>query len=893
MSGISRATSSSFSSLSQSTIRFRDRSGSTVTVNPVKSVQNAGLGFTRDTSLLALTQVRRLQESLLKLQKVGSSSRSTNSSSADSIAAVATSTTSIGLQGQNYRLSSSEEINTDPTSFTQNGPAWTNANAGVAWSGLGSTAQAFITGDYDGRYGNDTLKFEVRRGGTHGENNLQIRVFDSAGTRLETIRIDAVDPINQVYQLDSGLELQLSAGSLVRNDYFEVDLSLASASYDTSTPAWQGSTSTATIGGTYLGVETGTYTIRVDRDGVLGERDLRLKVYDTTGRFVENINIAAEDPIGQEYALSNGLTIALSAGEINKNETLEIAVEAFDLTGFTTSPEWNLGTSTPTITGTYDGSFGEGTLHFEARRTGTLGSNDLRVRVRRPDGSVLRTLQIDRENPVDQVYEIGGGLSVTFSEGTMIDDETFSIELQTATDFSTEINPSLSTATPYVDGTYDGSLGSDTLEFTVSQGGDIESDDIQLEVRTTDGTLVDTISILSTDSAGQTYTTAAGLNVSFASGNLVTGETFTVDIENLVPTTVNPTLSFDGRGVDDAKVENTFTIVDGSFDLNGVSVDVYASDSISSVLDRINNLGIDVQATFDAAQDRIVLESETLEVAVSNDTSGFLDAMKLADATLQESSHDSDTILDETNLFAGFGSGTFEVNGETIYVDATVDSLEDVLARIEATVPEVEAIYDDQTDEVTLRSTGSEPLELAEGSVNFFAKLGITVGSYAPESEGSSSGGTGTRIRGAGRSNNSRQFAAKAVEDFALALNQILNETPNSADDPFLNRLRQSVANLLPADDTFNGQEFGLRLDRSATRDRDVLTFTQSRGQFAKALRSNRVAASFSETFYGSASSTTSGNTGLVESLLRETNQLDRDIRYSLAVSGQRLDIEA
>ena len=105
-------------------------------------------------------------------------------------------------------LASTEEINTAPMSFSPFGPEWTDT----------SDALVTIGGEYNGANGTDTLLLESRRNGTHGVNNLQIRVEDSLGNLITNVNIARTDPLDQQYDLGNGLYLTLGSGDLVNRD---------------------------------------------------------------------------------------------------------------------------------------------------------------------------------------------------------------------------------------------------------------------------------------------------------------------------------------------------------------------------------------------------------------------------------------------------------------------------------------------------------------------------------------------------------------------------------------------------------------------------------------------------------------------------------------------------
>lgn len=105
-------------------------------------------------------------------------------------------------------LNSTEEINASPMSFTPFGPDWND----------GSTALITLGGEYQGDEGSDVLTFEVRRDGTHGVDNLRIRVEDSQGNRLTNLNIRANHDEDRQYDIGNGIFLTLGPGDLVDRD---------------------------------------------------------------------------------------------------------------------------------------------------------------------------------------------------------------------------------------------------------------------------------------------------------------------------------------------------------------------------------------------------------------------------------------------------------------------------------------------------------------------------------------------------------------------------------------------------------------------------------------------------------------------------------------------------
>ena len=203
--------------------------------------------------------------------------------------ASAASTPALGLSttGTQTVLRSSEEVNATPTSISTFAPVWT-----------GSTAQTTMGGTYDGSNGSGTLTFRVNRQGTHGVDDLKIKVYDPGNTFLQDINISKNDPLNKQYTLANGLTLTLGAGSLLVDDTFTVDVdNTVPMSFSPVETTWLASTAQSTLGGVYDGSHgTGTLKFVADNTGIHGVDDLKIKIYRPDGSFLEDINISKNDP---------------------------------------------------------------------------------------------------------------------------------------------------------------------------------------------------------------------------------------------------------------------------------------------------------------------------------------------------------------------------------------------------------------------------------------------------------------------------------------------------------------------------------------------------------------------------------------------------------------------
>jgi len=550
--------------------------------------------------------------------------------------ASATSVDSLGLDATETptTVQSTEEINAAQTSYS---PAESD------WSG--STAQVTISGEYDGSNGTGTLTFTVTRDGSHGVDDLQLKVYDSDNNEIDKIDIKKEDPFDTQYALSNGLIVELGEGDLLDNDTFTVDVAYAApTTLNGQQPQWGGlvSSAQATIDGTYDGSNgTGTLTFTVNSEGTHGVDDLQIKVYDPENNEIDRLDIKDNDELDRQYTLSNGLTFTLGAGDLVKNDTFTLEVSDSTPTSFSGhQPDWNgLGVSDAPVTldGTYDGSNGIGTFNFLVDRGGTHGEDDLRIKVYSPDGAHLENIDIDKEDPLDTQYSLSNGIIFSLGAGDLVETDSFSL----------------------------------TFSETV-------------------GTMVD------------------------------------------------PDKPFNGTGNDNPHLENGLSVSDGIFQINGTVIDVNASDSINTVLDRINQSDAGVTATFDADAEKVVLTQQTPgpehDINLSEDTSGFLAAAKLDQATpTPGQGPESDKPLALVERFSSMKSGNISVNAETFNIDINADSLTDVLDRISGSNAEVSAGFDSSSQRVSLNSDNpNNQLVLDSGATNFFLGLGILDGTYNP-----------------------------------------------------------------------------------------------------------------------------------------------------------------
>jgi len=203
--------------------------------------------------------------------------------------------------------------------------------------------------------------------------------------------------------------------------------------------------------------------------------------------------------------------------------------------------------------------------------------------------------------------------------------------------------------------------------------------------------------------------------------------------------TVNPNVVF-ASGSAAVGFDLTKTVISGSFKVNDATISVTGSDTIYTILSKINSSNAGVTATFDTASDSITLTSSSYgtgqTISLTEDSSGFLEAVKLTETGGNPAPVFTDgtqskfyEALDQTSLVDGSNKiedGYFTVNDITFTVNTQTDSLYSVLNKINNSKAGVSAFYDDVTGKVTLssRETG-EDVYLSNDTSKFLENIHV------------------------------------------------------------------------------------------------------------------------------------------------------------------------
>lgn len=308
----------------------------------------------------------------------------------------------------------------------------------------------------------------------------------------------------------------------------------------------------------------------------------------------------------------------------------------------------------------------------------------------------------------------------------------------TATSFS-PFGPSFSgssTSLPTIGGTYSGAQGDDTLTFKVNESGTVGADQ-RLRIDVFDGlsNKIDTLDFQGV-APDTPLTLSNGLTLALSAGDLVKHDTFQVSVSSTVGSSVDPDKPFNGTRNDNPNFEEGLGVTAGSFEVNGVTITVLDTDTINTILSQITASGAGVTATFDSGSETVLLTQKTAgsahEIVLSNDTSGFLAATKLSGASqVLGADGDVDKTISTVSALSGISTGQFEINGTAIPVDTSVDTLNDVIDRINSSAAGVTASFNPSTNLLTvLSNTASADLALDDDTSGFFSGINISTGTF-------------------------------------------------------------------------------------------------------------------------------------------------------------------
>ena len=182
---------------------------------------------------------------------------------------------------------------------------------------------------------------------------------------------------------------------------------------------------------------------------------------------------------------------------------------------------------------------------------------------------------------------------------------------------------------------------------------------------------------------------------------------------------INTTAALDSSGI-------AAEITAGTYTINGVAFTVDpTANSLQDVLNAINGSAAGVTASYNATTDKVTIANTTagdtsiINFGATDDDSNLLDVLSVTQGTQSTNGSGSTEVLgtrrlgaidagiqlDQANYANGaITAGSFSINGISISIDPTEDSLLDIAARISDSDAGVQASYDGTTDTLRLTS---------------------------------------------------------------------------------------------------------------------------------------------------------------------------------------------
>lgn len=320
-------------------------------------------------------------------------------------------------------------------------------------------------------------------------------------------------------------------------------------------------------------------------------------------------------------------------------------------------------------------------------------------------------------------------------------------------DSSDEINASPTSFTPFgpawddgssalitIGGEYDGTHDTGPITFEVRRAGTHGTNDLRIRVEDSQGDRIRNINIRANHQEDRQYSLNNGLYLTLGPGNLINRDFTEIQVYDNVGSVVDPDLPLGGLRNQDPNLQfGSPDIVDGDFDLNGENISVLTTDTLSDVVNRINQSNAGVTATFNPTTERIEFLQSTLgsapTIALQNDDSNFLEATKLDSLNVIDGI-DPETIqtFDGVAAFSTVQSGEVVINGRQVAIDTAIDSLSTVLDKINNSGAGVVATFDSASQQVLIEANeATSVLEIDGNGTGLFAALNIPEGRVDPE----------------------------------------------------------------------------------------------------------------------------------------------------------------
>jgi hypothetical protein len=470
----------------------------------------------------------------------------------------------------------------------------------------------------------------------------------------------------------------------------------------------------------------------------------------SAGSFTINgttVSVAANDTINSVVARINasvsGITAIVSADKVilTTNSASEDSIMlAGDTSGFLAATKLS---SATTAAGNIrdDRQVLSKTSQFGSVTSGSFKINDASITVNK-DTDTFNSI-------VSRINTAGAGVTAAY------DSAQDRLVLTTTSNTEDQINVSsdttgfLTAAKLATTNTVRGNLRDDqqvlakTSQFSSVASGAFQLNGVSIAVNRDTDTLTTLVARINSSSAGVTaaFDSTANKLVLTGTANSEDDITVTNDTSGFLTAanwatanTVRGNLPDNQQAL--AKTSQFGSVISGSFTINGVSIAVNRStDTLTTLISRINSASAGVTASYDTTNDRVVLAGQSAsedDIAVANDNTGFLTAAGLTSSnTVHGNIPDDQQFLGKTTQFASVATGSFKVNGVSIAVNRGTDTFSSVVARINQAGAGVTASYDSASDRLSITpSVSGATLTLTDDASGFLAAARQSTGAW-------------------------------------------------------------------------------------------------------------------------------------------------------------------
>ena len=225
------------------------------------------------------------------------------------------------------------------------------------------------------------------------------------------------------------------------------------------------------------------------------------------------------------------------------------------------------------------------------------------------------------------------------------------------------------------------------------------------------------------------------------------------EIDNWLNTKIGSKTTAGNTFFDDG---TAFEGLNGVFYINGTKIEIedYKQLTPNELMAKVNSSGAGVTMSYDYEKNIFQVKNNTggaVELTMGNDTdtSNFFELFKVGlnhGATYvrgqNKGSLDTTTVI--SKLDPGFSypikdSGTFTINGVSIYVDVNKDTIQDVIDKVNKSGAGVTMAYDTNTDKFSLTSNSNERIKVGgpNDSSPFLLSIGLVYHQQTEQTIGS------------------------------------------------------------------------------------------------------------------------------------------------------------